>query len=187
MRRHWGDWSALAIASRWRIESAFVAAPLGLWFAHPTRASVAQGLPLVIAGLALRCWARGYLERRAWLTRGGPYALVRHPLYVGSFAIGLGFCWMANVPVFVPIFAVLFAAAYVPKAIREENFLRARYGEEFESYASNVAAIVPRFHRPAAGTEAAGSFAWQRVLRHREYFTWMGALVGLAVMMFLAR
>ncbi len=182
------DTSLLAMASRWRIEAAFLAAPLALWFAHPTHASVLYGVPLVVAGLALRCWARGHLERRAWLTRGGPYAFVRHPLYVGSFAIGLAFSLMTNVPLLALLFVVAFLAAYVPKGIREDAFLQQRYGDEYARYAARVAAWLPRFQRADDAIPAAAEhFTWARVARHREYMTWLGTAVALVAMWLWAR
>src|SRR5262245_55982943 len=50
------------------------------------------GLGLVLGGLALRSWAAGTLHKRRILTTTGPYGLVRHPLYVGSFMMMIGFC-----------------------------------------------------------------------------------------------
>ncbi len=177
------DKSALAIASRWRIEASFVAAPLALWLAHPTPASVMRWLPLALAGLAIRCWARGHLERRAHLSRTGPYALVRHPLYVGSFLLGLAFCLMTNVPWLSVLFIAGFLGAYVPKALREEAFLHQRYGDEYAQYAARVGAVVPSLRHIGAGASAAAErFTWHRVLRHREYLTWLGATAALVAL-----
>ncbi len=184
MRSDRKDQSMLAIASRWRIEASFFFAAFVVAFAHPTLISIGRWVPLALAGLALRCWARGYLERRAHLTQNGPYALVRHPLYVGSFLLGLAFSLMTNVTVVPLLFAAAFASTYVPKALREEQFLRERYGTEYSRYAGRVRAIVPRLGAPAAAVPLGGrpQFAWRRVLRHREYLTWIGATSVLGVM-----
>lgn len=183
------DMSPLAIASRWRIEASFLAAPIGLWFAHPTAASTLRWTPLAFAGLGLRCWARGHLERRAQLTQSGPYAFVRHPLYVGSFFLGLAFCLMTNTPALALFFVVAFLAAYVPKGLREAAFLHDRYGDEYERYAARVPAVLPRIRlgRGDATPPATLHFAWRRVLRHREYLTWIGATAALVAMWEFAR
>jgi len=178
------DKSALAIASRWRIEASFLAAPFALWLAHPTPESVLRWLPLALVGLGIRCWARGHLERRAHLSQTGPYALVRHPLYVGSFLLGLAFCLMTNVPWLAVAFVGGFLAAYVPKALREETFLHRRYGDEYARYAARVGAVVPSVRRRSDGaaSPATERFTWHRVLRHREYLTWIGATAVLVAM-----
>jgi hypothetical protein len=107
---------------------------------------------------------------------------MRHPLYVGSFALGLAFCLMTNVPWLAPFFAVGFLSAYVPKALREEAFLRERYGDGYGEYAARVAAVVPSLRRSRGTTSETQRFAWQRVLRHREYLTWIGATAVLIAM-----
>ncbi len=184
MRFRGDDNSRLAIASRWRVEAGFVFAVVAVLFAHPTPVSIEHYVPLVLAGLALRCWARGHLERRAHLTATGPYAMVRHPLYVGSFLLGLAFCLMTNVAVLPVLFALGFAAAYWPKAVREERFLHARYGDEYARYAARVGACVPRRAalRALLRPRHAREFAWRRVVRHGEYQTWLGAAATVAAM-----
>ncbi|HTQ43437.1 MAG TPA: isoprenylcysteine carboxylmethyltransferase family protein, partial [Polyangiaceae bacterium] len=114
----------------------------------------------------------------------GPYAYVRHPLYVGSFMLGLAFCSMTNVPWLAVLFVAGFLGAYVPKALREEAFLHRRYGDEYARYAARVGAVVPAMRRrpEAAGTSATERFTWRRVLRHREYLTWLGATAALVAM-----
>lgn len=52
----------------------------------------AVGLTLVGAGLAIRSWAGGTLTKWGELTVSGPYGIIRHPLYVGSFLMMIGFC-----------------------------------------------------------------------------------------------
>lgn len=184
MRLRGDDNSRLAIASRWRVEAGFVFAAVAVVFAHPTPLSIERYVPLVIAGLALRCWARGHLERRAYLSDTGPYALVRHPLYVGSFLLGLAFTLMTNVTGLPVLFALAFASVYVPKAVREETFLRNRYGDEYARYVARVGAFVPRLAavRAAFGAHRTREFAWRRVVRHGEYQTWLGAAAAIAVM-----
>ncbi|HUT86260.1 MAG TPA: methyltransferase, partial [Elusimicrobiales bacterium] len=49
------------------------------------------GLVIISLGEAIRLWASGYLKKDKELAVTGPYRIVRHPLYVGSFLIALGF------------------------------------------------------------------------------------------------
>ncbi|HJQ83160.1 MAG TPA: methyltransferase [Candidatus Binatia bacterium] len=171
----------LRLLSRWRIEVATVVAVPAVACAQPTEGAILRWLPLLVAGLALRTWARGHIDRTC-LTTSGPYARLRHPLYVGSFAIGLALALMTRRPLLAPIYTLAFVGMYWPKAVREERFLRRRWGAEWERYAAAVGAIVPR--RAAAGVLAASGcrFRWRRVVRHREWKTWLGAVALVAVL-----
>jgi len=143
----------LVILSRWRVNLATVLAVVAVAAARPTHADILRWLPLVLTGVAIRVWARGHLDRRARLTRTGPYAWVRHPLYVGSFLIGLGFSGMLGRWFMPPLFAATYLFMYVPKAIREEQYLRGKYGEEYARYAARTGAVIPLLRRPPAAAD----------------------------------
>jgi protein-S-isoprenylcysteine O-methyltransferase Ste14 len=160
--------------SRWRVDLAWLGV-LVVPFARPTAHSIAVALPFVATGVLLRAWARGHLDRARKVTQTGPYAYLRHPLYVGSFCIALGFAVSMRVPLLTPLVAVLFLVMYVPKALREEAWMRERFGVEYDAYANRVGAVVPRL---PASTE----FRWRRVVEHREWKTWAGVVALLALL-----
>ena len=77
------------------------------------------------------------------LATSGPYAIVRHPIYTGMLgmlvATGLAITHLAALLVALLVF-------FVGTTIRvrsEEKLLREAFGEQFETYARNVRAIVP--------------------------------------------
>jgi protein-S-isoprenylcysteine O-methyltransferase Ste14 len=77
------------------------------------------------------------------LATSGPYALVRHPIYSGMLgmlvATGLAISHWAVLPAALVIF-------FLGTTIRirsEERLLREAFGEQFETYARRVRAIVP--------------------------------------------
>ncbi len=173
----------LVLLSRWRVNLGFAAAVVALFVAgHPTSASVLCWLPLAFVGLAIRVWARGHLDLRTSLVESGPYALVRHPLYVGSVLMGIAFTAMTNDWRVVAAFAIAFPAMYVPKAVREERYLRHVHGPIYDDYARRVAAFVPSWAALRRRGTPSRQFAWRRVLRHREYETWAGAAAACAVL-----
>ena len=173
----------LVLLSRWRVNLGFVGAIVALAAAgHPTPQSVLAWLPLALSGLALRLWARGHLELRSPLAQSGPYAFVRHPLYVGSFVLGLAFTAMMNAPVLAAVYVVAFLVMYVPKAMREEAYLRQRHGRAYADYATRVGAVLPRIASFRTQETAATAFAWRRVIRHREWQTWLGAAAACAAL-----
>ena len=172
---------ALVYLSRWRVNAATVLGGAVIVCARPTQHAILTFLPLVLLGVALRVWARGHLDRHHHVTQTGPYRFVRHPLYIGSFAMGLGFAAMTGFWFVPPLFVLLYVASYVPKGVREEAFLRARYGDEYARYGARVGALWPRL-RMAPLPTGSRRFEWQRVLGHREWKTWLGVLAALAVL-----
>jgi protein-S-isoprenylcysteine O-methyltransferase Ste14 len=170
--------------SRWRVNLGFAAGVVVLFACgHPTTRAVLGWLPLVLAGLALRVWARGHLTLRTRLAETGPYAFVRHPLYVGSFFAGLAFTLMMHDVWIAAVYVVAFVAMYVPKAIREERHVAQLYGETYARYAARVGAVVPRLGSLRAGGAKGAGFAWPQVLRHREYEAWLGAAAASAILL----
>ena len=77
--------------AKMRVPGGFLLAAAFVWLAEPAWKSLAAGLPLSVAGLALRAWAAGHLEKNTTLAESGPYAWVRNPLYLGTLAVAAGF------------------------------------------------------------------------------------------------
>lgn len=175
--------------SRWRVNLGTVLTVAAVAAARPAHSAIVRLLPVVLAGVAIRLWARGHLDRRTRLTQTGPYALVRHPLYVGSFLIGLGFSGVLGLWFMPALFAVTYVAMYVPKAIREDQYLRGKYGDEYARYAARVGAVFPRLGRPGVAIVADGApirFEWHRVIGHREWKTWLGVAAALVALWVIA-
>jgi protein-S-isoprenylcysteine O-methyltransferase Ste14 len=178
----------LVFLSRWRVNLGTVLTIVAMAVAHPGHPAILRAMPLVLLGVGIRTWARGHLDRRNRLTQTGPYRLVRHPLYVGSFLIGLGVSAMLGTW-FVPVlFTVTYVAMYLPKGIREDRFLLGKYGQEYQDYAARVGAIFPRLSTVAVGGGPGPSihFEWQRVIGHREWKTWLGVAAVVGVLWIMA-
>lgn len=131
-----------------------------LAWSAPTARSLLTGGLIVLAGETIRLWAAGHIRsHRVYevqaerLVTSGPYAHVRNPLYLGNFLIGLGFSAAANWwPAYV-MFAVVYACIYAVVIPLEEQYLKERFGGEYEAYAAGVGRIWPRLvpYRGAAG------------------------------------
>ncbi|HWP66857.1 MAG TPA: isoprenylcysteine carboxylmethyltransferase family protein [Candidatus Limnocylindria bacterium] len=171
----------LIALSRWRIQLGFCFAIAALFWARPTWRSYVTFLPLVVAGVALRAWARGHLDRAERVCISGPYRLMRHPLYVGSFLMSLGVTLMALPWPFVPLHAFVFLVMYVPKAIREEAYLSSRFGGAYAVYASAVGPLMPHPGEHLVADDVRSHFEWRRVWRHREWRTWLGVAAVLVL------
>ena len=108
------------IARRIRVPLGFVFAGVFLWLAQPTGKTMLLSLLLVVPGVWLRAYAAGYVRKNAELTRTGPYAYTRNPLYLGSMMIAFGFAAAAGSWIILIALAVLFAAIYIPTIQGEE-------------------------------------------------------------------
>lgn len=77
----------------------------------------------------------------ARLVTSGPYARVRHPLYLALIVLALALCIGWNTMVHWLAAAALVLILDV-KARREERLLRARFGE-YDAYAARTSRLVP--------------------------------------------
>ncbi len=155
-----------------RVTLGFVAAALFLVFAAPSRASVFWGFWVALAGEALRTWASGVIVKTNELSTGGPYRIIRNPLYVGNFLIGLGVSIMGGRLWLLVLFLVFFIPVYDALTRKEEKRLLERYGVDFVEYCREVPRFLPR-RLPWPLPEAA--YDVRRMFEvHREWQAWLG-------------
>ena len=171
-----GKTSWQRFARRARVPLGFVVAAVFLVFADPKPKTLAWGLVLVLPGLWLRGYAAGYVKKNAELTRTGPYAYTRNPLYLGSMGIAFGVAIAAGKLWLGILLAVMFLAIYVPTILSEETFLRATFAG-FDEYARRVPRLLPRLTAAqfSESNIGIGRFSAERYQHHREYNALMGA------------
>jgi protein-S-isoprenylcysteine O-methyltransferase Ste14 len=179
------------IARRARVPLGFVVAAVFLLFARPTETTLVCSLVLVVPGLWLRGFAAGYVKKNAELTRTGPYAYTRNPLYLGSMSIAAGFAVAAGRWWLAVLLVAMFLAIYLPTILSEEEFLRGAF-PQFEDYAQRVPRLLPRLTpaRFADAERGIGRFSPERYRHHREYNASIGAAalyVALILRMWLHR
>ena len=127
---------------RWRGVVGFVAFGLVFWLARPTLGSCALGVPLLIAGLAVRFWASGYIgiegrAREIGASRrivGGPYRLFRHPLYIGNFLLVVGMLFALRPTLWLgAVVLVGFSVEYGLIIAAEERDLARRQSQKLDA------------------------------------------------------
>ena len=155
---------------RARVPLGFVAAGVAFWFATPSWTSLAVGAGVASVGEAFRLWAAGHIRKGREVTASGPYRLTRHPLYLGSFVMGLGFV-VAAANVVVATVAVGYLVIMLGVAITlEEAMLREKFGADYDRYARGELGTA---HRPFS--------LW--LARHNgEYRTLVGFAAALGVL-----
>ena len=99
------------------------------------------------------------------LNTTGVYSMVRHPLYVGNFLIGLGVFLIPMEGWLVAIYTLSFCIYYERIMAAEEHFLRGKFGAAFNEWAVRTPAFVPN---PRLWTRPALPFSLRNVLK-REY------------------
>ncbi len=141
--------------------------PLVSYFGQPNRELLIAGSIVAIIGALIRLWASGHVKKNKVLATDGPYAYVRHPLYVGNILILLGFSMAANIwwAYALMVFLILF---YYPPAISYEDAKLDRlFGQEWRSWSSNIHALIPTFTGKAGSTSSEWSFK-QSLLKNGE-------------------
>ena len=105
------------------------------------------GSLFVLLGIATRLWASGHVKKNKVLATTGPYAFVRHPLYVGNHLIAVGYCLASAL--WWSIFAwAAIALIFYPNAIRDEDQrLAQRFPAEWNEWSSKTNALIPRLSR----------------------------------------
>lgn len=159
---------------------------------RPPMLGFAAGVPFVLAGALLRAWAAGHLVKNDRLTTTGPYAHLRHPLYIGTLLIATGFAAILGGGYALALAALVwpwFALHYFPrKELSESARLAALHGDAFLDYRANVPALWPRLtaHRSAPRPDDS-RFRFERYSDNNELGTLLAVLAGLVVLWVRAR
>jgi len=146
-----------------------------------TDAVTIVGLVAVLAGLAIRSWAAGFLIKDDQLTTTGPYAVARNPLYLGSFLMVLGFCTLIHDGVNLAVMAILLPCLYIPKVLNEERTLAGRYPGAWPRYAASTSRFFPR----RLVWPALSGWRKSQWLQSREYNAVLAVAGGLALLKYL--
>ncbi|MCC6492821.1 MAG: isoprenylcysteine carboxylmethyltransferase family protein [Pirellulales bacterium] len=133
------------------------------------------GCGLIFAGLVVRSWAAGILRKTRELTVIGPYALVRNPLYVGSFLIMIGFCVLIGDRENLFVILGPFFGLYFLQVLHEERVLAVYHPEAWNAYVRNV----PRFFPRRLSTAAFGAWTFAIWRSNREYRALGAVLLGM--------
>ena len=106
-------------------------------------------LTLLAAGVAIVLWSLSYL-RRAFsvvpqartVIRTGPYAYIRHPMYVGNILTITGLGLLLSTPVAL-VLSLVISALQVCRARYEDRLLSSTF-VDYGAYMSQVNAFIPR-------------------------------------------
>jgi protein-S-isoprenylcysteine O-methyltransferase Ste14 len=176
------------VIGRFRVFFGFLTGLLFAWACHPAPVHrLAAGLAVALAGLLLRGWAAGYLEKGRRLAQDGPYSFLRHPLYAGSFLIALGFVlagtsarYEIHAALVVLAFLALFVGVYPRRIVEEERSLERTFGDGWRAFAARNSRFLPSLPYRRADADV---FSWARYAKNREYQAALGFALGVAVIL----
>jgi protein-S-isoprenylcysteine O-methyltransferase Ste14 len=142
------------------------------------------GAGFVACGEALRLWAVRHIgvisrtrsDRLGPLVETGPFALIRNPLYVGNFALWVGFTLSARLVWLVPIVMIILGLEYHAIVRWEESLLASRRGDEYRAYAGRVPRWIPGVSGPPSRQALRRDpYSWRETL-----FSERGTLIAIA-------
>ena len=113
-------------------------------------------------GLAIRAFTIGHTpkntsgrnikgQKAEVVNTTGIYSIVRHPLYLGNFVIWLGLALFTESPFFIVIFILSFWLYYERIMFAEEQFLKRKFGKEYEEWAIKTPSFFPAFSKWSPG------------------------------------
>ncbi|HEY8897559.1 MAG TPA: isoprenylcysteine carboxylmethyltransferase family protein [Niastella sp.] len=152
---------------------------------------VILGLVITVTGqmirgatIGLAYIIRGGKEGKVYaeeLVTGGIFHHCRNPLYVGNILMLCGVGVLSNSLLYIGIFIPFFLFVYQAIVLAEENFLRNKFGEQYNRYAGTVNRWLPALHGIGA-TFKSMHFKWRRWIL-KEYNTQYIWLSGITLIL----
>jgi protein-S-isoprenylcysteine O-methyltransferase Ste14 len=173
--------------ARWRVRLGYVVSVIVLVLASPAPKSILAGAALGMIGLCIRAYAAGYLHKQEVLTKTGPYAHTRNPLYFGSSFLALGAAVATNSVWSAALLLIYFAVVYSFVMRREESELQQKHGSAFVDYAAAVPLFFPRLLAAQNAAASGPGFSWAQYRKNHEYQAVLGYVALLLVLVLIWR
>ena len=147
-----------------------------------------KGILVIFMGAFLRYFSSGYIDKEGKLSIGGPYKLVRNPLYVGSILIAMGAGLAQDDWLLTAILTVCSILMHLPIIWAEERVLTSKFGEQYRVYKANVPRLLPRpnwnFDTSKLLAEAninTAHFSWKTCNKNKGYEAFLVFLAVVAI------
>jgi protein-S-isoprenylcysteine O-methyltransferase Ste14 len=151
------------------------------------------GLVITVTGQIIRCVTialayiiRGGKDRKVYaedLVTNGIFAHCRNPLYAGNILMLTGVGILSNSLVYVVVVIPVFLFIYHSIVLAEENFLRNKFGDQFNSYCDSVNRWFPSL-KGIRKTFKNSRFNWKRyvIKEYNTFFLWLGGITLLLLL-----
>ncbi len=148
--------------------------PSQLWSANSALSWVSVGI--VLLGLCIRSWAAGTLKKNHQLTTTGPYRICRHPLYLGTLLMMLGFC-LLFCPIWnIPMLFVSMSIIYTQSIRFEDRLMYSYFGQDWEQFRDTTRGLIPHLR---IESNAFSNWSPQQWFKNREYQAVFGTIIAL--------
>jgi len=135
------------------------------------------------ATIGLAYIIRGGKDKKVYaedLVTTGIFAHCRNPLYVGNILMIAGVGVLSNSLLYVAVMIPFFLFIWQAIVLAEENFLRNKFGEQFNNYCARVNRWIPNLSG-ISKTFSGMRFNWKRYIakEHTTTFIWLIGIVLL--------
>ena len=137
------------------------------WLGDTNLTLLYAGATVAAVGELIRMWASGHVKKNKELATDGPYAYVRHPLYVGNILILVGYSVASNIWWSFVLMAFLLWFYYPPAISYEDHKLKKIFGEQWTEWSQNIHALIPTFSSKSGSASSGWSFK-QSLMKNGE-------------------
>ncbi|MDZ7607163.1 MAG: isoprenylcysteine carboxylmethyltransferase family protein [Cyclobacteriaceae bacterium] len=144
-----------------------------------------SGQVILAATIGLKYIKRGGKDKKVYadtLVTQGIFEHCRNPLYVGNIMMLTGVGLISNSLIFMVIVVPVFCFIYQAIVLAEENFLRSKFGGDYDLYCKRVNRWIPNV-TGLSKTFGSMEFEWKRYLR-KEYNTVYLLFLSIGIVLF---
>jgi len=149
------------------------------------------GFTIAIAGQVIRALTvglkyivRGGKNKKVYaedLVTEGLFHHCRNPLYLGNILMLMGVGLISNSLLFLMVMVPLFCFIYQAIVLAEENYLKGKFGTEYDNYTSHVNRWLPNL-KGLSATLSSTKFNWRRYVI-KEYNTIYLLVVSILIVL----
>jgi len=143
------------------------------------------GLLALVVGVLTRSISAGTLHKNQQLNMEGIYAIVRNPLYVGSFFILLGINLIIHHPLVWAASIIIFSLTYIPTILGEENTLKKIFPDQWEQFETTVPRFIPNILRIFELRKTSWDF--KQWYKNHEHYTVITAILVVVILELYSR
>ncbi|MCK5003391.1 MAG: isoprenylcysteine carboxylmethyltransferase family protein, partial [Gammaproteobacteria bacterium] len=134
------------------------------FFGEPQQLPLLIGAGIAAVGTLIRLWASGHVMKNKELATDGPYAFVRHPLYVGNILLLVGFSIASSLWWSYALMIALLFFYYPPTIAYEDNKLKNFFGDAWIEWSNTTHALIPTWPKRTTDSDQASSWSFKKSL-----------------------